>query len=337
MDRSSSPRVLAKGRPLRFEIMKSIKFDKLLPLYGTWTSSDNGEVVAFDCQKKGSSEETHGLALLGIMLDDGSIECRITLEEPTERPGAMIVFRANGQEKYDAAGLGGWDNAYTLMEGNNLRFTRIIGAGNSANLAIGREYTVRVMLEGQRVDLYVDNVKVISHRGLAATEGLSIGLFALKTTVRARFRGFQVDDARPKAFIVMQFSSPYNEVYRDAIQPLVAEIGFDPLRVDEVSAPRIIINDIKNQIAEASIVIAEITEANPNVYYEVGMAHAIDKPTVLLAQRGTKLPFDVGPHRCIFYENTIPGRARLQEALKRSLESLLGIRALSDTGNGPPR
>ena len=92
----------------------------------------------------------------------------------------------------------------------------------------------------------------------------------------------------------MQFSDPYNEVYRDAIEPLVAEIGFEPLRVDDISSLGIIINDIRNQIAESSIVIAEISEKNPNVYYEVGMAHAIDKPTVLLAQRGTSLPFDVG-------------------------------------------
>jgi hypothetical protein len=317
--------------------MKHIKFDKLLPLYGSWTPSEHGEAVQFDCQTDRSHDDSHGLALLGTTLDDGSIECQITLDDLTEKPGAMIVFRANGQERYYAGGLGGWDNAYTLMEGNNLRFTRIFGAGNSGNLKNGREYNVRIILEGQRVDLYVDNIKVISQRGLTITDGLSVGLFAFRSSVRATFRNFQVDDARPKAFIVMQFTSPYNEVYRDAIQPLVTEIGFDPLRVDDIASPGIIISDIKNQITESSIVIADITEANPNVYYEVGMAHAIDKPTVLLAQRGTKLPFDVGPHRCIFYENTIPGRARLQEALKRSLESLLGIRAHVDTGNGAHR
>jgi hypothetical protein len=134
-----------------------------------------------------------------------------------------------------------------------------------------------------------------------------------------------IDDRRPNAFIAMQFSESYNEVYRDAIRPLVEQIGFEPFRVDEAAGPGIILNDIWARITEASVVIAEVSEANPNVYYEVGAAHALRKPTVLLAQRGTKLPFDIGPHRCIFYDNSIPGRARLLDALRGSLITLLGL------------
>ena len=86
-----------------------------------------------------------------------------------------------------------------------------------------------------------------------------------------------------------------------------------------------ILNDIWSNITEASVVIEEVSEPNPNVYYEIGVAHALQKPTVLLANRTTKLPFDLGPHRCIFYDNTIPGRARLLDGLRGSLTSLLGI------------
>ena len=58
----------------------------------------------------------------------------------------------------------------------------------------------------------------------------------------------------------MQFSEPYNEVYRDAVEPLVREIGFDPLRVDDVYGPGIIMNDIINNLSESSIVLVEISE-----------------------------------------------------------------------------
>ena len=52
---------------------------------------------------------------------------------------------------------------------------------------------------------------------------------------------------------------------------------------------RLIIADLVRQIFESKIVIAEITPANANVYYEVGFAHAMNKPTILFADRGTKL------------------------------------------------
>ena len=67
--------------------------------------------------------------------------------------------------------------------------------------------------------------------------------------------------------------------------------------------------------AESEFVIAEITPVNANVYYELGFAHAINKPTILLADRAIdKLPFDVSPFRVLFYENTIGGK-RLFEAV----------------------
>jgi hypothetical protein len=181
------------------------------------------------------------------------------------------------------------------------------------------------VLEGQRLLLSIDNVTVIDYDRLPNGTGTGLGLFAYRGTGEALFGPMRMDDRRPNAFIAMQFSEPYNEVYRDTIRPLVAEIGFEPFRVDEAAGPGIILNDIWARITESSVVIAEVSEANPNVYYEVGVAHALRKPTVLLAQRGTKLPFDLGPHRCIFYDNSIPGRARLLDVLKSSLISLLGL------------
>lgn len=305
--------------------MRKISLTKLLPLYGHWKNDSNGASVDFTGNTPDQIDTNHGLALLGETLDDGILECKITLKGDIRSSGAMIVFRANGQRQYFAAGLGGWDFAYSIMEGNNLQFTRMSGSGSNANLQENREYKILVMLEGQKANLFVDEVNVITYRNLPLTGGMNVGLFSFKSTESVRFSDFAIEDAKPKAFIVMQFSSPYNEVYRDTIEPLVTEIGFSPIRVDDITQPGIIINDIRNSITESSVIIADISEANPNVYYEVGMSHALDKPTILLAQRGIQLPFDVGPHRCIFYENTIPGRAKLHEALSRRLENLLGL------------
>ena len=293
-----------------------------LPLYGKWTK-ENGSIVFTSAV----GELNNGLALFGYDLEDGEIEAEINLPNyPDGSPvSAMIVFRANGQRRYYAAGVGGLGNAYSLQEGDDQQPpTGLAWAGSSANIEPGRTYKVKIVLEGQKVDVYVDSIKVISYSNLPRQTGTSIGLFCSKATPKAIFSNFRVSSSKPKAFVAMQFSEPYNEDYRDAVEPLVKEIGFEPLRIDDVYGPGIIVNDIINNLSESSIVLAEISEKNANVYYELGLAHAFGKPTLLMATKGTSLPFDVGAHRCIFYENTIAGRGKLQASLKHSLMSLLG-------------
>lgn len=292
-----------------------------LPLYGKWTKEGDGIVFT---GTDGEAED--GLALFGYDLEDGEIEADINLSRGPEhgRASAMVVFRANGQEHYYMAGVGS-GGAATLLEGGVQRpFTTLASAGNSANIEPDRTYKLKIVLEGQKVSVFVDSIRVIS-TALPRPAGTGVGLFCHKSTPKAVFSNCRASSARPKAFVAMQFSEPYNEVYRDAVEPLVREIGFEPLRIDDVHTPGIIIiNDIINNLSEASIVLAEISEKNTNVYYELGLAHALGKPTLLMAIKGTSLPFDVGPHRCIFYENTIAGRGKLQESLKHSLMGLLG-------------
>lgn len=313
--------------------MTEIDLSKMLPLYGKW-ANPSGNLARFS--SSGSPEDSHGLALLSNNVEDGVIECDIQLPEAHESAGAFLTFRGTGQNSYYAAGLGGWEGAYTLAEGRGLSLTRLNSAGNISNLVSGRTYHFKIVLEGQRVIVSVDGVTVIDYDRLTTSAGgAGLGLFAFRGTGEAIFGPIAFDDRRPNAFIAMQFSEPYNEVYRDAIRPMVAEIGFEPFRVDEAFGPGIILNDIWGRITEASVVIAEVSEPNPNVYYEIGVAHALRKPTVLLAQRGTKLPFDLGPHRVIFYDNSIPGRARLLEALRSSLISLLGLPVNSSQSSGP--
>ncbi len=90
----------------------------------------------------------------------------------------------------------------------------------------------------------------------------------------------------------------------------------------ELADPGIIFEDIKRQIAEAKIVIAEITAPNQNVFYELGYAHALNKPTILLAQRHKELPFDIRSYRVTFYDDSIGGKPLLERNLKKHLEGI---------------
>ena len=73
---------------------------------------------------------------------------------------------------------------------------------------------------------------------------------------------------------------------------------------------------------ESEVVIAEISSSNASVFYELGYAHALDKPTVLLARRGEVLPFDVSGYRVIFYDDTIGGKSEVEATLDQHLANI---------------
>ena len=137
-----------------------------------------------------------------------------------------------------------------------------------------------------------------------------------------RIRNYQVSRERAKAFVVMQFTLPYNELYSDVIIPVCDDLGLIAVRADETYGPGLIIADIAREIIEAKVIIADITPANPNVYYEVGYAHALNKPTILITEKPTQLPFDVSPFRVLFYENTIGGKSKVEAGLRKHLEAI---------------
>ena len=121
----------------------------------------------------------------------------------------------------------------------------------------------------------------------------------------------------------MQFGTPFDDVYTQVIQAVCKEFDLEVVRADEIYGPGLIIRDIVQSINEAAVVVAEISPQNANVYFEVGYAYAWSKPMILLAEKNTKLPFDVSPFRTLFYENSIAGKARVEEGLRRHLSAIL--------------
>ena len=120
----------------------------------------------------------------------------------------------------------------------------------------------------------------------------------------------------------MQFGSPFDELYGEVISPVCAEMGVDAYRADDIYRPGVIIQDIIQGLVEANVIIAEITPTNANVFYELGYAHALKKPVILLAERGTALPFDVSGYRVIFYDDAIRGKGNLEAELRRHLTNI---------------
>lgn len=123
-------------------------------------------------------------------------------------------------------------------------------------------------------------------------------------------------------FVIMPFSEDFQEVYWEAIKPACNKAGFEALRVDELEGVYNINQKIIEHIFDSEAVIADLTNWRPNVFYELGVAHAIDNKTIMLIQKKDKVPFDVHSYRCIEYEQNVTGLAKLSTSLVASLASL---------------
>lgn len=119
------------------------------------------------------------------------------------------------------------------------------------------------------------------------------------------------------AFVLMPFSSDFDDIYRIGIKETAIDMGIKAERVDEQLYSEEIIQRIYRQIDLADIVIADMTGQNANVFYEVGYAHAKDKITILLTKNVEDIPFDLRNRRHVVYGNSIQN---LRDELKNELQ-----------------
>lgn len=127
-------------------------------------------------------------------------------------------------------------------------------------------------------------------------------------------------------FVIQPFDGgPYDDRYRDTIQPAITSAGLEAYRVDEDPAVSIPIDDIERGIRESIICLADITPDNPNVWFELGFAIASRREVVLIcAESRTKFPFDV-QHRSIITYRTESKRdfEELQEKITSRLNAIM--------------
>lgn len=116
-------------------------------------------------------------------------------------------------------------------------------------------------------------------------------------------------------FVLMPFSNDFDDVYKYGIKQTANELGFYCERVDEQNFKGSILSQIYNQINKADVIIADLSTKNPNVYYEIGYAHAKDKHVILLTNSAEDIPFDLKHYPHIIYDKI--------QGLSQSLEAKL--------------
>lgn len=120
-------------------------------------------------------------------------------------------------------------------------------------------------------------------------------------------------------FMVMPFLEKLKPVYEDHIRNVAGKLGASIARGDDFFTSSSIVADVWNAITSCKIVIAECTGRNPNVFYEIGIAHTIGKPVILISQNKDDIPFDVRHIRSIFYEYTPRGMSEFEQILTKTL------------------
>ena len=112
-----------------------------------------------------------------------------------------------------------------------------------------------------------------------------------------------------------------DNVYRYLIAPVCEELGYKPVRVDHVNAVDNINETVINYLKTAPMVIADMTEHNPNAFYELGFRQARELPLVPIIKVGERLPFDVITTRTVFYDTDVAKIEDSKENLKSKILS----------------
>ena len=127
---------------------------------------------------------------------------------------------------------------------------------------------------------------------------------------------------KPFVFVLMPFSPDFNNLYEFGIKQACKEAGAYCERVDEQIFDENVMERVYNQIAKADIVVSEMTGKNPNVFYETGYAHALNKRVILLTGKADDIPFDLKIYPHIIHNGQIKDLKReLKKRIKWSIDN----------------
>ena len=126
---------------------------------------------------------------------------------------------------------------------------------------------------------------------------------------------------RPNTAFVMMAMDDSNRELEDietGIMEVFKEFGIEAITADEIEPGEAITEQVLSEIETSEFLLADLTHERPNVYYEVGHAHALNKRVILVRMKDTKLHFDVAHRNCPEYENVVG----LKELLRKRLEAI---------------
>ncbi len=139
-------------------------------------------------------------------------------------------------------------------------------------------------------------------------------------------------EQKPKitCFIIAPLGESNSETRRrtdglidSVLRPVLIEEGFEVIAPHEISTPGSITKQVIQYLLNCELVVANLTDLNPNVMYELAVRHAKRLPVVCVCEQGTKLPFDISTERTLFYENDMAGVESLKPQFLKTVREAL--------------
>lgn len=205
-----------------------------------------------------------------------------------------------------------------------LAYEVIIKEGRQAKLdsEINEQVTNAIKVEHRQVYLRGQLKAILEELGEDAPLGLHNPIF--------RGKSFKVD--QKLSFVLMPFAEDFRPIYNEIIKPVVEKFGLKCIRADDLYGSKAIIEDIWKLVNEAKIIIADVTGKNPNVFYEIGLAHAIGKEVIIISQTIEDIPFDLRHLRCFIYKDSVAGFRKLESQLQQALGAIADLKVLEPEG-----
>lgn len=131
-----------------------------------------------------------------------------------------------------------------------------------------------------------------------------------------------------RCFVIQPFDERFTKRFHDIYKPAIAASSLEAYRVDYDPSVEIPIEAIEQGIRDSSIVLADITIDNPNVWYELGFAYALRRPVVMICSEerdSPRYPFDIQHRTIIRYQvQSMQDFTSLKEAISKKLDAILG-------------
>src|SRR5215831_1488595 len=220
-------------------------------------------------EKNGGTKSSAGICICDQRFSGGMLEGDVTFaESSTNDLACQFILYFDPASKFMVTAGIGVDQVSLFYIGHfdGKNWTAHQSGGDPSQIVIEKKFKLKVILKGSQIILSIDGVDIGSVVLPFNIPQGQVGLF-FKSKNNVTVENFNVVSEIPKAFIVMQFSQPFNELYDCVVKPICDELKIDPRRADETYGPGLIIADIMKKIDESKVVIADITPSNPNVFY----------------------------------------------------------------------
>lgn len=137
-----------------------------------------------------------------------------------------------------------------------------------------------------------------------------------------------ISDDTPICFTIMPFGGWHDNYYSEVFKPAIEDAAMKSFRADDIFRPGTIVKDIWDHTKMAEIILADLSKKNANVMYELGLAHAISKPAILVTESVEDIPFDLRAIRVIVFDKNAPDlgqllRKKITQAIKEIQENPL--------------